>query len=80
MILSINHVSIIGTPFCGEVCKRYVNVWYDGGSEVVFEAVVSTDKPDSIASQESNATVNPLIICLNMIYILCPSIRNNLQI
>ena len=34
----------------------------DGGPEVVFEVVVSTDKPDYIASQESNATKYPLII------------------
>ena len=27
-----------------------------GGPEVVFEVVVTTDKPDYIASRESNAT------------------------
>ena len=32
------------------------------GPEVVFEVVFSTDKPDYIASQESNATKYPLII------------------
>ena len=34
----------------------------DGGPEVVFEVVVSTDKPYYIASQESNATKYPLLI------------------
>ena len=34
----------------------------DGGSKVVFEVVASTDKPDSVASQKSIATINPLII------------------
>ena len=34
----------------------------DDGSEVVFEIVVSTDKPDYIAIQESSATKYPLII------------------
>ena len=34
----------------------------DGGPEVVFEVVVSTNKPDYIASQGSNATKYPLII------------------
>ena len=34
----------------------------DGGPEVVFEVIVSIDKPDYIASQESNATKYPLII------------------
>ena len=34
----------------------------DGGPEVVSEVVVSTDKPDYMVSQESNATKYPLII------------------
>ena len=49
------------TPDSGEVCKWYVEMRIsgttsDGGSEVVFEVVVSTDKPDYVASQESNTT------------------------
>ena len=55
------------TPGSGEV--KYINdtlsmsgTTSDGGPEVVFEVVVSTNKPDYIASQESNATKYPLII------------------
>ena len=34
----------------------------DGGQEVVFEVLVSTDKREYIANQESNSTKYPLII------------------
>ena len=33
----------------------------DDGLDVVFEILVSTDKQDSVASQESNAIIDPLI-------------------
>ena len=34
----------------------------DDGLEVVFVRLFSTDKQDSVASQDSNATINPLMI------------------
>ena len=37
----------------------------DDGLEVVFVRLVSTDKQDSVASQDSNATINPLLIIVN---------------
>ena len=34
----------------------------DGRSEVFFEVIVSTDKPDSVVSGEANTAINPLNI------------------
>ena len=45
-----------------ENCMLEYLVVCDDGLYVVFERVVTTDKQDSVASQESNATINPLMI------------------
>ena len=45
-----------------ENCILECLVVCDDGLEVVFERLVSTDKQDSVASQDSNATINPLMI------------------
>ena len=56
MILSIDHVSK------EQMMSRMSGTTSDGGSEVVFKVELYTDKPGSVASQESNAAINPLTI------------------
>ena len=63
-MLSINHVRKAHLKVV-----KYVNdmlsmsgTTSDGGPEVVFEVVVSSNKPDYITSRESNVTKYPLTI------------------
>ena len=45
-----------------ETCILECLVVCDDWLEMVFERLVFTDKHDSVASQESNSTMNPLMI------------------
>ena len=60
MLIWKGHLTLVKNV--NENCILECLVVCDDGLEVVFERLVSTDKQDSVASQESNATINPLMI------------------